>query len=124
MSWAATWDSRWLLTFITTYLGFLSIALNDIQLLRQFGLVASTGLLLNFLITIFLLPVCLRYLGERPVTRSANLSSSPYHRLAGRIFRRVQTNKRKIVILTTIVVIVSVYGAFSLRVKQYAAGLF
>ncbi|USF88699.1 MMPL family transporter [Candidatus Endoriftia persephonae] len=107
-----------LLTFITTYLGFLSIALNDIQLLRQFGLVASTGLLLNFLITIFLLPVCLRYLGERPVTRSANLSSSPYHRLAGRIFRRVQTNKRKIVILTTIVVIVSVYGAFSLRVNN------
>jgi predicted RND superfamily exporter protein len=107
-----------LLTFITTYLGFLSIALNDIQLLQQFGLVASTGLLLNFLITIFLLPVCLRYLGERPVTRSANLSSSPYHQLAGRIFRRVQTNKRKIVILTTIVVIVSAYGAFSVRVNN------
>ncbi|MBL3527135.1 MAG: MMPL family transporter [gamma proteobacterium endosymbiont of Lamellibrachia anaximandri] len=106
------------LTFITTYLGFLSISLNDIELLQQFGMVASTGLLLNFLITIFLLPVCLRYLGERPVARSADPGSSPYHRLAGRIFQFVQTNKRKILALTTVAAIVSVYGAFSLRVNN------
>ena len=56
-----------LLTFITTYLGFLSIALNDIQLLFQFGLVASTGLLFNFLITVVLVPVLLGFLGHRRV---------------------------------------------------------
>ncbi|RLJ20449.1 hypothetical protein DJ030_06975 [bacterium endosymbiont of Escarpia laminata] len=107
-----------LLTFITTYLGFLSISLNDIQLLQQFGMVASTGLLLNFLITISLLPVCLRYLGERPATRSTDPGNSLYPQLAGRVFRLVQTNKRKIVVLTMMVAIVSVYGAFSLRVNN------
>ena len=57
-----------LLTFITTYLGFLSIALNDIQLLFQFGVVASTGLLFNFVITVLLVPVMLRFIGHRRVT--------------------------------------------------------
>lgn len=107
-----------LLTFITTYLGFLSISLNDIELLRQFGLIASTGLLLNFLITISLLPVCLRYLGERPVVRSADPMGKGYHRLADWVFRLVQTNKRKIIVLITTVAIVSGYGAFSLRVNN------
>ncbi len=107
-----------LLTFITTYLGFLSISLNDIQLLQQFGLVASTGLLLNFLITISLLPVCLHYLGERPVARSVDPMGKGYHRLADWVFRLVQRNKRIIVVLTTIVAITSGYGAFSLRVNN------
>jgi predicted RND superfamily exporter protein len=52
------------LTFITTYLGFLSISLNSIDLLVEFGLVASTGLLFNFLLTVLLVPVCLRFFGE------------------------------------------------------------
>ncbi len=54
-----------LLTFVTTYLGFLSIALNDIQLLYQFGLVASSGLFFNFVITVVLVPVMLRFIGHR-----------------------------------------------------------
>ena len=53
------------LTFITTYFGFLSIALNDIELLYQFGLVASTGLLFNFVITTVLVPVMLRGMGHK-----------------------------------------------------------
>ncbi len=61
------------LTFITTYFGFLSIALNDIELLYQFGLVASTGLLFNFVITTLLVPVMLRGIGHRkkPAARVA-----------------------------------------------------
>ncbi|MEN8179765.1 MAG: MMPL family transporter, partial [Pseudomonadota bacterium] len=48
------------LTFITTSLGFLSIAMNRIDLLQQFGMLTAAGLLLNFLITITLVPVSLR----------------------------------------------------------------
>lgn len=53
------------LTFTTTYLGFLSIATNDISLLREFGLVASTGMALNFLATLLLVPALLQLLPER-----------------------------------------------------------
>jgi predicted RND superfamily exporter protein len=54
-----------LLTFVTTYVGFFSIALNDIELLYQFGLVASSGLLFNFVITVALVPALLGVIGHR-----------------------------------------------------------
>ena len=63
------------LTFATTCLGFLSIALNRIDLLAEFGMVTAAGLLLNFLITITLVPVCVqwckRYALGRPGVRTA-----------------------------------------------------
>ncbi len=52
------------LTFVTTFLGFLSISLNRIDLLQQFGWVTAIGLLLNFLITITLVPVSLQLTGQ------------------------------------------------------------
>lgn len=88
-----------LFTFITTYLGFLSIALNDIQLLYQFGLVASTGLLFNFAITVLLVPVMLRWLGHRrarslPTERRA----SGFQRFAAMLL--VAAQKRRLAILS------------------------
>ena len=50
-----------LLTFITTYLGFISISMGHIELLQQFGLVASTGLVINFIITVLIVPLLLRF---------------------------------------------------------------
>ncbi|MDJ0739642.1 MAG: MMPL family transporter [Gammaproteobacteria bacterium] len=52
------------LTFMTTYLGFLSFALSDIALIYQFGLAASTGLLFNFVITIAIVPILLDRFGH------------------------------------------------------------
>jgi len=49
-----------ILTFISTYLGFLSITAGSLQLLQDFGLVASTGLLFNFIVTLLLVPLLLR----------------------------------------------------------------
>jgi predicted RND superfamily exporter protein len=51
------------LTFITTYLGFLSISMNDIGLLTEFGIIASTGLLFNFIITLVFIPAMLSWVG-------------------------------------------------------------
>ncbi|MEW8026498.1 MAG: MMPL family transporter [Candidatus Thiodiazotropha sp.] len=53
------------LTFITTYLGFVVIGTSPINILREFGWVASTGLLLNFLVTVVLLAVLLKLFGSR-----------------------------------------------------------
>jgi len=52
------------LTFLTTYLGFLSIGLSGIQVLGQFAIVASTGLLFNFLLTISVIPSTLAIAGD------------------------------------------------------------
>ncbi len=63
-----------LLTFITTYAGFLSVSLSGIEVLWQFGLLASSGLLLNFLITVTLIPALVALagrwrLGHKPAVR-------------------------------------------------------
>ncbi|WP_456324289.1 MMPL family transporter [Desulfonauticus submarinus] len=50
-----------LLTSITTFLGFFSITLNKITLLKQFGWVSSFGLFVNPLITCILSPIYLYY---------------------------------------------------------------
>ena len=53
-----------LLTFITTFAGFLSVSLSGIEVLWQFGIVSSTGLLLNFIATISLIPALLSLAGK------------------------------------------------------------
>ncbi len=92
-----------LLTFITTYLGFLSIALNDVELLYQFGLVASTGLLLNFLITITLIPVITRFLGQGGGKQECK-------KPAGRVYARLAVRLSEVVLRNRVTVLVSVGG--------------
>lgn len=53
-----------LLTFLTTWAGFLSVGLSGIEALKQFGLVASTGLLFNFVVTVVFIPAALTLAGR------------------------------------------------------------
>lgn len=53
-----------LLTFATTYAGFLSIGFSRIEVLWQFGVLASTGLMFNFIITVMLIPALLALAGR------------------------------------------------------------
>ncbi len=53
-----------LLTFITTYVGFLSVGLSRIEVLWQFAIIASTGLLFNYLVTVTLIPSLLAIAGH------------------------------------------------------------
>ncbi|MCF8091603.1 MAG: MMPL family transporter [Desulfotignum sp.] len=55
-----------LLTALTTFLGFLSITINDITMLKQFGVVASFGLFVNPLVTCMAAPVYLKFFGPKP----------------------------------------------------------
>lgn len=106
------------LTFVTTYLGFLSIAINRLDLLQTFGLVASTGLLLNFLITILLVPVCLRAFGQRPQRGRASGGSDLYQRLAGHLLHDVLRYRKVILMGTAVVVACCGAGASLLRVNN------
>ncbi len=54
------------LTTLTTILGFAATALSDLPILRDFGLVAMTGMTIRFLVCILLLPAMLRLLSRIP----------------------------------------------------------
>lgn len=107
-----------LLTFLTTYFGFLSIAVNPIEILREFGLVASTALFFNFAITIALVPAFLRLFGDRhPASRSGK-KRLVHDAMARGITRIVLEKRRWIILITVSAVVVCVYGALSLRVNN------
>ncbi|MET0008201.1 MAG: MMPL family transporter [Candidatus Thiodiazotropha sp. 6PLUC4] len=112
------------LTFFTTYLGFLSIALNDIKLLSQFGLIASSGLLINYLVTISLVPVLLELFG----TKSSNNAKRGHRRLlpllAERTYQIVSHNRPTVVVLIIVAVALSAAGIGMLKPDNTTLGYF
>lgn len=111
------------LTFITTYLGFLSISLNNLQLLREFGLVASTGLMLNFLITVLLVPVSLRLFGSSSGKKGGKTHNRT-QRLAGALFRFIQQHRRATIVVSVLILLLASAGASLLRVNNNSLDYF
>ena len=108
-----------LLTFITTYLGFLSIALNDIELLYQFGLVASTGLLFNFVITVLLVPVMLNGFGHRGAPVAPVVASDTwYQRWAVRLLLHIRRRPRLVFIIAAVLAVAALLAASQLRINN------
>ena len=108
-----------LLTFVTTYLGFLSIALNDIQLLYQFGLVASTGLLFNFVITAALVPVMLRFVGHHKArTRGSGYAPTWFQRAAVALLQAAQRHRITVLISAAVLVVAAVAASTQLRINN------
>ncbi len=108
-----------LLTFVTTYVGFLSIALNDIELLQQFGLVASTGLLFNFIITVLLVPVILSRFGHRRLAKPhARAGLSPFQRLAIGLMLRLRRHRNLVFAAAAVLTIGALLAATQLRIDN------
>ena len=108
-----------LLTFVTTYLGFLSIALNDIQLLYQFGLVASSGLFFNFVITVVLVPVMLRFIGHHKVRATGRgHAQSWFQRWAVTLLQAAQRRRLAVLITAGVLVIAAIAAATQLRINN------
>ncbi|RLW62650.1 MAG: hypothetical protein B6D73_19060 [gamma proteobacterium symbiont of Stewartia floridana] len=106
------------LTFLTSSLGFLAVSVNPIQLLREFGLVASAGLAINFLITATLVPVYLKFFGEQ---EEASIGKNR-HPLAERIVyllsHIVLQRKNLILVFTFFILAIAVYGSLSVQVNN------
>lgn len=107
-----------LLTFITTYLGFLSIAFNNIHLLQQFGIVASTGLLFNFIITTLLLPALLSKFCRTECKKAKTEDKDRFSDFASFIFDKVGSYNFAIIVVTCLMTAIAIYGAFSIKVDN------
>lgn len=112
-----------ILTFLTTYLGFLSIASNPIALLREFGLIASSGLLINFLITILLVPAWLRLFPDRQPPRERP-GSGWAPRIATALYRTLAPHRRILLLLVALLTLFSLYQASRIQVDNDPLGYF
>lgn len=53
------------LTSLTTLIGFATLSISPIPLIKEFGIAAAAGIAINFLITILMVPTCIRFFGSR-----------------------------------------------------------
>jgi len=104
-----------LVTSLTTFLGFLSICINNITILRQFGMAASFGLLVNPFVTCLATPVYLRFFGPVKTSRETSVNSLFFARMADKIAHLVRTRKRTV--LWSVLGLSAVIGAFSVNVS-------
>jgi predicted RND superfamily exporter protein len=104
------------LTTLTTFLGFATLAVNKVTILRQFGIVCSFGLLANFLITIVVIPAALRL---TPISRVLRLQESRTVRRSALVnWLTTFTADRKplITTVTVILILLAIAGCFRLDV--------
>ncbi|MCB1791863.1 MAG: MMPL family transporter, partial [Gammaproteobacteria bacterium] len=88
-----------LLTFITTYIGFLSVGLSNIEVLRQFGFVASTGLFFNFVVTIMFIPAALSVTGRLQCDRGPRPFADDNVIWAARYWRFLTQQRWQVIII-------------------------
>lgn len=107
-----------LLTSLTTFIGFLSITLNQITMLKQFGIVAAFGLFVNPLSTCMLAPVYLRFFGPVKKKGAAHNESGAMNRIFNSLATtiiRIIGNKR--LVLTLFLGGAIIIGLFTFGVK-------
>jgi len=117
-----------LLTALTTFLGFLAISLNQILILKQFGITCAFGLMVNPLATFLVAPVFLRFFGPRKVADSATRASGFVNALFTGLARKITILNRKYKwqafgILTGTVLIVGIF-AFNIKIDNDLVGVF
>jgi len=116
------------LTAVTTYLGFLSISINSITLLKQFGIASSFGLLVNPFITFSLVPVYLRYFGNKKAPGKAGgegQKQKGFVALATRgILSAICDHPKVILWITGVTMTVMLGGIFLVRVDNDILGYF
>ncbi|MEZ5585683.1 MAG: MMPL family transporter [Sedimenticolaceae bacterium] len=107
-----------LLTFITTYAGFLSVGLSGIEVLRQFGLVASTGLLFNFIVTIIFIPAALSLTGHWQLDGRSRLFEERMAKWAERYWRFIDRHRRQAFVLLTACAVLAAFGIPRIQINH------
>lgn len=116
-----------MLTAITTFLGFLSITLNQIVILKQFGMVAAFGLFVNPIITCLVAPVYLHFFGAKqpaPHTEKQSPVEKMFTVLGNSIIRLIHGHKWKVFSLIFGAAVVLALFTVNVRVDNDLLGFF
>lgn len=107
-----------LLTFLTSYIGFLTVSLSRIEVLFQFGIVASTGLFLNFAITISLIPAMLTLAGRWQLDGGSRFIHGARSRLADRYWRYLRQYRRPVMLFASAITLVAAAGIPRIQINH------
>jgi len=109
------------ITSFTTFAGCLSVNFNEITLIKQFGIVSSFGLIMNFFITVTVMPVYLRFVGHklrRKKGHDEEHEHTVFHKVSDVFINITFKHRRPVVIFTCLVLIISIMGIYKLRLDN------
>lgn len=87
------------LTAFTTVLGFGAICINQIVMLREFGIVSAFALIASFIITILYTPLHIRYFVRGKNKRSQSVEKKSIFQVAAAFFIKARNFKKTILML-------------------------
>ncbi|MCB1734736.1 MAG: MMPL family transporter [Gammaproteobacteria bacterium] len=109
-----------LLTFLTSFIGFLTVSLSRIEVLFQFGLVAATGLALNFLITVSLIPALLALAGRWQLDGGPTLALPKTLNWPKRYFAFLRHNRGPVMFVTLLIAAAAASGIPQIHINHNA----
>ncbi|MGB0712656.1 MAG: MMPL family transporter [Gammaproteobacteria bacterium] len=110
------------ITSFTTTVGFISNAVSDIALIRDFGLASSFAMVSNLVATLLVLPLLLRYLGPRVSkqggSHGAGADGGRYEGLLRFIEGASGRHELKVIVATVLVVGVCAWASTKVQVSN------
>jgi uncharacterized protein len=103
-------------TNLTTAIGFGVFVLTGSQVLKEFGLTAFLSVMSVYVISIILIPVIFSFLPKPKARHTGHLDSKILSGIIKWISRTVQTKRRTVYILTTVVVLIAAIGMARIKV--------
>lgn len=108
-----------LITNFTTAIGFLVLAITDIKLLREFGLVAGINIFATFLVSIILIPAVFSYLPEPGRKQLKHLKFRMTDHAITVLNRLVHKHRKAVYVCTVIIITIACFGLFKLDSVSY-----
>ena len=108
------------ITSLTTFLGFLSISINKILVLRQFGIAAAFGMLINPIITIILCPFYFRFFGPKKYVgtkKKFNFINEIFSKISDNVSLVITNNKKWVFVVFIIITVVFGFFIFNVRLE-------
>jgi len=104
---------------ITTAIGFGVLCFTNSELLVQFGMIASTSVMLTFALSIILVPIIFSYL-PNPKERQSKIKDRPVMQgLLNKLDYVVHNHRKAIYIVTVVLILVCVFGITLINVNSY-----
>lgn len=104
-----------LITNFTTAVGFLVLAVTDIKLLREFGIVTGINIFATFLVSIILIPAVFSYLPKPGRKQLKHLNFKMTDFMIVWLTKIAHKHRTKSYIITSVIVIIAFIGVFKIN---------
>ncbi|MBK6266692.1 MMPL family transporter [Marivirga sp. S37H4] len=108
-----------LITNFTTAVGFLVLAVTDIKLLREFGIVVGINIFATFIVSIILIPAVFSYLPKPGRKQLKHLNFKMTDFMVVWLNKVVHGHRTKVYVTTGIIIVVSFVGLFKINSISY-----